>query len=119
MSSGEKPKGMSKFNYLACEGGPHLVLPKSLRSNWQGIRSPADALNPASEYGKACAAVANQRMATIAVGSGRAILLQDPPMSAWGRSPEGWVDLYYLEAWSDEDLDALIGPRSRPLPAAQ
>jgi hypothetical protein len=109
MNSAEKPQGMSKFDYLACDGGPHLVLPKSLRTDWKGIHSPADAVNPASEYGKACAAVANRRMAVIAVGSGQAILLQDPPMSAWGRSHESWVDLYYLEGWKDEELDALIG----------
>ena len=118
MSPAEKPKGMRKFDYLACDGGPHLVLPKGVSHNWMGIRSPLDALNPASEYGKACAAVANQRMALIPVGSGQAILLHGPPMSAWGRSPEGWVDLYYLENWTDEDLDALIDRAVAATPTA-
>jgi hypothetical protein len=102
------PKGLSHFDYLVCDGGPHLVLPKALSNNWRGITSPSDALNPISEYGKACAAVANQRMALIPVSSGQAIVLQNPPMSAWGRSPEGWIDLYYLEGWKDENLDGLI-----------
>ena len=56
MSSAEKPEGMSKFDYLACDGGPHLVLPKGVSQSWKGIRSPLDALNPASEYGKALGA---------------------------------------------------------------
>src|SRR5579884_1078662 len=101
MPPADKPPGMRRFNYLVCDGGPHLLLPWGLSAHWKGLTSPGDALNPASAYGKACAAVAGQRLSLLPVGSGHAIVLQDPPMSAWGRSPEGWIDLYYLEAWKD------------------
>ena len=47
-------------------------------------------------------------MALLPVGAGHAIVLQNPLMSAWGHSREGWIDFYYLEAWIDEDLDGLI-----------
>ena len=65
-------------------------------------------MNPASDYGRACAAVSSQHMALLAVGKGQAIVLANPPLSAWGHSPEGWVDIYYLEAWADTNIDALI-----------
>jgi hypothetical protein len=57
-------------------------------------------------------------MALVGVGSGEAIVLQNPPMSAWGRSPEGWTDLYYLEAWRDQNLDALIGRAISAVPTS-
>ncbi len=99
---------MSDFDYLACDGGPHLVLPKELSRQWKGAGSVLAALSPASDYGRACAAVTNQHMALIPVGSGQAMVLAGPPLSAWGRSPEGWIDIYYLEAWADTNADALL-----------
>jgi hypothetical protein len=50
----------------------------------------------------------NQQMALISVGSGLAMVLANPPLSAWGRSPEGWIDIYYLEAGPDTNTDAMI-----------
>jgi hypothetical protein len=41
-------------------------------------------------------------------GPGQALVLANPPMSAWGRSPEGWIDVYDLRTWDDTNLDALI-----------
>jgi hypothetical protein len=97
------------FDYLACDGGPHLVLPKGLSKQWKGAGSSISAiLSPTGDYGRACAATTNQQMALISVGSGQAMVLADPPMSAWGRSPEGWIDIYYLDAWKDTDTDALL-----------
>lgn len=107
-ANGQKPAGMSEFDYLACDGGPHLVLPKELSKNWKGTGSLLGLINPLSDYKKACDAVANQQMALIAVGSGQAMVLADPPLSAWGRSPEGWIDIYYLNAWADTNTDAML-----------
>jgi hypothetical protein len=118
VSRGEMPPGMRNFDYLACDGGPHLILPGSLSKAWKGVRSMSDVIDPASDYGRACAAVKNQRMALVPVGTGQAIVLQGPPLSAWGRSPEGWVDVYYLESWKDTDLDALIGRAVAATPSA-
>lgn len=99
---------MTDFDYLACDGGPHLVLPKELSGRWKGTGSVWAALGSMSDYGRACAAVADQDMALIPVGGGQAMVLADPPLSAWGHSPEGWVDIYYLEAWPDTNIDAVI-----------
>jgi hypothetical protein len=108
MGGSQKVNGMSEFDYLACDGGPHLVLPKELSRQWKGASSVLAVLNPASDYGRACAATTNQHMALLPVGNGQAIVLANPPLSAWGRSPEGWIDIYDLEAWADTNTDALI-----------
>jgi hypothetical protein len=107
-ANAQKPAGMSEFDYLACDGGPHLVLPKELSKNWKGTGSILGAINPFSDYRKACDAVSSQQMALISVGAGQAMVLADPPLSAWGRSPEGWIDIYYLNAWADTNTDAMI-----------
>jgi hypothetical protein len=108
-ASSQKASGMSGFEYLACDGGPHLVLPKELSGQWKGGGgSVLAAINPLSDYRRACAAVTNQHMALISVGNGQAMVLAGPPMSAWGRSPEGWIDIYYLEAWQDTNVDAMV-----------
>jgi len=106
--SSPKVAGMSEFAYLACDGGPHLVLPKELSLKWKGTGSLLGALTLAGDYGRACAATATQKMALIPVGSGQAMVLANPPLSAWGHSPEGWIDIYYLEAWADTNTDALL-----------
>jgi hypothetical protein len=107
-TSSQKVTGMSDFDYLACDGGPHLVLPKELSRQWKGAGSVLAVLNPKSDYGRACAATASQHMALIAVGGGQAMVLANPPLSAWGRSPEGWIDIYDLEAWPDTNTDAML-----------
>jgi len=103
-----KVAGMSEFDYLACDGGPHLVLPKEWSGNWKGTGSLLGVLSPSSDYGRDCAATDKQKIALIPVGSGGAMVLANPPLSAWGHSPEGWVDIYYLEAWADTNTDALL-----------
>jgi hypothetical protein len=106
--SSPKISGMKDFDYLACDGGPHLVLPKEFSGHWKGAGSLLNVLNPSSDYGRACAAVSTQHIALIPVGSGQALVLDDPPLSAWGHSPEGWIDIYDLQAWPTMDTDSLI-----------
>jgi hypothetical protein len=99
---------MKDFDYLACDGGPHLVLPRELGGRWKAASSGLAALNSSSDYGRACASVTNRRMALIPVGSGKAMVLANPPLSSWGHSPEGWIDIYDLEAWPDMNVDAVL-----------
>jgi len=106
--SPEKRAGMKDFDYLACDGGPHLVLPRELSPQWKGGGSIAAVLNPKSDYGRACAATASRQMNLITVGAGQAMVLANPPLSAWGHSPEGWVDIYYLNAWPDTNTDSML-----------
>lgn len=107
-ANAQKVAGMSEYDYLACDGGPHLVLPKELSPKWKGASSILSVFNPFGDYKKACDAVSNQQMALISVGGGQAMVLADPPLSAWGHSPEGWVDIYYLNNWPDTNTDAVI-----------
>jgi hypothetical protein len=109
---------MSKYSYVACDGGPHLLLPAALAGAWSGAPSPAAVLNPASDYGRACAAAAHAQMAAIPVGNGSALVFDNPPMSAWGTSSDGLVEVYYLKSWTDADLDALITRATAALPTA-
>jgi len=68
-SAAKLPKvaGMSEFDYLACDGGPHLVLPKELSRQWKDASSYFAVLSPSSDYGRACAATTTQKMALIPV----------------------------------------------------
>jgi len=118
MSEGATMEGMSRYPYLAADGGPHLLLPASFASSWSGVSSTSDVMDPKTDYGRACAATTSAQMASIAVGQGHAIVLADPPMTAWGRSEDGLVEVYYLESWTDMDLDALISKASASTPTA-
>ena len=104
----QMPPGMNEFEYLVCDGGPHLVLPRAVSTHWKGMKLLRYILGLTTDYGRACAAIRDRRLAVIEVGPGQAIVLAGPPMSAWGRSPEGWIDLYYLDDWSAPSLDLLI-----------
>src|SRR5688500_13036440 len=70
------PAGMSKYPYLAADGGPHMLLP----SGASGV-----------DYSRACAVTANTQMALLPVGSVSAMIFADPPMTAWGTSADGLV----------------------------
>jgi hypothetical protein len=108
LSDGAKLDGMTRYPYLSADGGPHLLLPHSHASSWSGVSSALDVLDPKSDFGRACAATEKVQLASISVGQGKAIVLADPPMTSWGRSDDGLIEVYYLETWTDMDLDALI-----------
>jgi hypothetical protein len=112
------PPGMTRYAYLAADGGPHLLLPAQAAGNWTGAPSMLAVMNPSSDYGRACAATANKQMALIPVGSASAIVFANPPMTAWGKSADGFVEVYYLKAWTSTDLDALIAKATAALPTA-
>jgi hypothetical protein len=108
--------GMTKFHYLAADGGPHMLLPVEAAAAWSGASSMAAVINPNSDYGRACAATANTQMAAIGVGSSLAIVFADPPMTAWGESLDGFVEIYYLKSWTSTNLDKLIANATAALP---
>lgn len=112
------PPGMSKYPYLAADGGPHILLPAEAAGSWVGASSMAAVLNPSSDYGRACAATANSPMALIPVGPSSAIVFGDPPMTAWGKSADDLVEVYYLKSWTSTDLDTLITRATAALPTA-
>lgn len=110
------PAGISKYPYLASDGGPHMLLPAEAAGAWKGVSSHLAIFSPNSDYGRACAATANAQMGMIPVGSTKALVFADPPMTAWGTSGDGMVEVYYLESWASMDLDALIAKATAALP---
>jgi hypothetical protein len=109
---------MNKYAYLAADGGPHLLLPAEAAGAWTGAPTMLAVMNPSSDYGRACTATTSARMALIPVGSTSALVFADPPMTAWGKSADGLVEIYYLKSWTGMDLDALIAKASAALPTA-
>jgi hypothetical protein len=109
---------MSKYPYLAADGGPHMLLPAETASAWAGASSMLAVTNPKSDYGRAVAATANAQMGVIAVGSTSALVFADPPMTSWGVSTDGMVEVYYLKSWAGMNLDALIARATAALPTA-
>jgi hypothetical protein len=97
------PAGMSKYPYLAADGGPHMLLPSGV---------------PGVDYSRACAVTANAQMAVMPVGAASAIIFADPPMTAWGTSSDGLVEVYYLKSWTGMNLDGLIAKATAALPTA-
>ncbi|HYE19019.1 MAG TPA: hypothetical protein VEA69_11275 [Tepidisphaeraceae bacterium] len=103
MNAATAPAGMNKYPYLAADGGPHMLLP----SGAAGV-----------DYSRACALTANAQMALMPIGSVSAMILADPPMTAWGTSADGWVEVYYLKSWTGMNLDALVAKASAALPTS-
>jgi hypothetical protein len=99
---------MERYKYQCWEGGPHLLLPDYLRGAWRGHDTGLRPLDPATDYGRACA-VAGE-FGLIPVGVGHALVLgQDPPMVAWSpHSPPRVEDIFVLKSWEHTDLDALL-----------
>ena len=112
------PAGMNKYPYLAADGGPHMLLPAEAASAWKGAPSMLSITNPKSDYGRAGGATANAQMGVIPVGSTIALVFADPPMTAWGTSVDGMVEVYYLKSWTGMNLDALIAKATAALPTA-
>jgi hypothetical protein len=112
------PVGMNKFPYLAADGGPHMLLPVDVASAWTGVTSMAAALDPSSDYGRACTVALSKEMSLLSVGSSNAVIFADPPMSSWGKSADGLVEIYYLKSWTTMDTDSLIDRATASLPTA-
>lgn len=116
-AANRKVAGMEKYEYLACDGGPHLVIPTRLLPAWHGSRiNLTNPLDPATDYGRACAI--KGKFALITVGSGKALVLADPPMSTWTRiSDGGQLAIVVLNGWGDMNLDGLVDRALADLPA--
>ena len=101
--------GTHRYEYLACDGGPHIVLPLALAASWAGLRLEAsDVLDPSTDFGRACAVQGDA--ALIAVGAGYALALgNNPPMTASHALSDGsGIDLVVLQEWHTDDLDSLV-----------
>jgi hypothetical protein len=99
---------MEKYKYQCWEGGPHIILPESLKKAWKGHAMAFDPLDPSTDYGRACAVTGD--FGLIPVGSGHALVLaQSPPMVAWSPlSSTDTIDVFILKSWFGMDLDSLV-----------
>jgi hypothetical protein len=109
----------SELQFFACDGGPHVVLPFSLRGEWSGAGMDYDPADESSDYARACAV--RKAAALIAVGKGHALVLGgSPPVSAWGILPDRkTVCFYVFDEWKSEDLDALARKAVSEIPAGK
>src|SRR5688572_8042554 len=96
----------SKFEWVSCDGGPHLLLPTELVDAWEGTQPPSDgrvvsarfrySMDPratATDYDLACDV--EGVLALIPVGAGQGLVLGgEVPMSTWLPLPnETGIDL--------------------------
>jgi hypothetical protein len=107
LASGATDASEGKIEWFNCDGGPHLLLPRSLLRHWRGARNPMDVLDPKTDYGRACAVL--PPMGLIPVGDGQAVVLAgNISMTGWRHSAEQQgVDLYvpdYLTASGPDEL---------------
>lgn len=103
-----KSPGMEKYEYLACDGGPHVLLPMVVSAKWKGHKLRlTNPLDPSTDYGRACAVTG--KWGIISVAGSNALVLANPPMSACKPGPkEGSIEIYVLQAWSSTNTDELL-----------
>lgn len=104
----EAETGMNKYEYLCSDGGPFIVIPKSLSTKWKGHKiNLLDPLNPKTDYGRACSVEGN--WGKIKVDNGEALVFADPAMISWKYFEEkGHLEVYVLKMWKTTDMDSLL-----------
>ena len=76
---------MSQINCFFCDGGPHLLLPRSVRSEWKGMGEDYDPTRSDTDYARACAVA--PPIGLIQVGGQLALVLAgSPSLSGWANS---------------------------------
>jgi hypothetical protein len=96
------------LHFFVCEGGPHLVLPKSVCSEWNGFGGDYDPTARDTDYARAFAV--ETPIGLIPVGGQQALVLAgSPPLSGWGNFvPGAGLDIFIFEAWRSKELDQLV-----------
>lgn len=94
-------------DFFACDGGPHVLLPASAASSWNGMGENYDPLDPETDYVRACNV--EPPVGTISVGDQDALVIAgSPPMTAWGKTGgEGAINIFIFEEWQVDDLELL------------
>ena len=83
LESSSEPQNskMRRYLYQCFEGGPHIVLPNSVASNWAGHAIAEDVLDPSTDYGRACQI--QSQYGFLSVGGVDALVFSNPPLAAW------------------------------------
>ncbi|MGA2557743.1 MAG: Imm21 family immunity protein, partial [Verrucomicrobiota bacterium] len=97
-----------KYQYLACDAGPHILVPRAVSAKWKGHEiNLTNPLDPSTDYGRACAVTG--KWGIISVAGSNALVLANPPMSACKPDlKEEPIEIYVLQAWSSTNLDELL-----------
>lgn len=100
--------GMNKYEYLCSDGGPFIIIPKSLSRKWKGHKiNLINPLDPKTDYGRACSIGSN--WGKIKVGDGEALVFADPPMISWKYfEEEKYLEIYVMKFWKTTDLDSIL-----------
>ncbi len=100
--------GMEKYEYLCSDGGPFIVIPKSLGTKWKGHKiNIFDPLDPKTDYGRACSV--GDTWGKIKVGDGEALVFADPPMISWKYfEDKEYLEIYVLKNWKTTDMDSIL-----------
>ena len=109
------------LEWISCDGGPHLLMPQSLRGVWRGSGPPfdgrvvdarfrwtMDAADPATDYDAACDV--DDAVGVIEVAGRQAVVLGDEvPLSTWlpCAAFDGGVLVVAL-AWESERFDGTV-----------
>lgn len=109
---------MLSLSWVACDGGPHILLPSEVAGTWSGTQVPGngravnakfrwngDLSEPASDYDAACDI--NELAGLVQVGTYQGLVLgDDVPMSTWVPSNQfsGGVLVVPME-WPDTTQD--------------
>jgi hypothetical protein len=97
---------MKKLNFFTSDGGPHLLLPNSVREYW-GRTHPGNVLTPGSDYQRACKI--EPPFGLIEIGPAKGLILAGNPMiTTWEELPDkNGIDVCVFESWGTENLDAI------------
>jgi hypothetical protein len=97
---------MAQVKIFTSDGGPHLLLPNSVREYW-GRNHPGDVLTSGSDYQRACKI--KPPFGLIDIGPAKALVLASNPMiTTWEQLPDGsGIDVCVFESWKSDDMDVL------------
>ena len=100
--------GMEKYDYLCSDGGPFIMISKSLGTKWKGYKiNLLDPLDPKTDYGRACNV--GGTWGKIIVGDGESLVFTDPPMISWKYfDDQEYLEIYVLKSWNTTDMDSIL-----------
>lgn len=98
---------MDRYQYQCWEGGPHILIPNAVASAWAGQKSGVGALDPNTDYGRACQV--QGPFGFIEVAGHKALVFADPPLAAWDpTSTTSSQHFFFLSGWDTLDTDGLL-----------
>src|SRR5687768_12943011 len=83
------------LKWLACDGGPHLILPREVLGDWQACDASCfTRLAPydgSTDYARACAIALEREVGIISVGTMSGVVVGggEVPMSTWVAREDG------------------------------